>query len=102
MVQMMLVDPAQIRPISITTNAVVKAAAVGKDVQRKSHPKIVSMESQIANGLSIQLGSMVINYFIRLSGTLKKKVFMPIHILKIIPIVKIHSLSKCLVLVACL
>jgi hypothetical protein len=96
------VELAQIRPISIILIAVVKTGAVGRDAKRKHLPELVSTESRIANGLSIQLGSMVINFFIRLSETSKTKVFMPISTLKIMLKLKIHSLSKCLVRVACL
>ena len=49
----MLVEPVQVRPISIMTIAVVKAVAAGKDVKKTSHPKAASMESQIANGWRI-------------------------------------------------
>jgi hypothetical protein len=47
---MMLVEPAQVHPISIITIAVVKVVAAGKDVKKTSHPKAASMESRIANG----------------------------------------------------
>ena len=67
---MMLVGPVQVRPISIITIAAVQAAAAGKDVPRKSHPKTVSMESRIANGCSIKT-----KLFTKLSGTSKYKVF---------------------------
>ena len=66
---MTLVEPVQVRPISIITNAAVQAAAAGKDVPRKNPLKTVSMESPIANGCSIKTKSLT-----KLSGTSKYKV----------------------------
>ena len=53
----------------------MKVRAVGMDAKRNSHLKTVSLESQIANGWSIQNGSMVTNCYIKLSETSNSKVF---------------------------
>ena len=63
---MMLVEPVQVRPISLMTFAVVQTAATGMDVPRIRHPKTVSMESPIANGCTIKTKRLT-----KLSGTSK-------------------------------
>ena len=74
MVQRMQGEVAQVLPISFETIAAVKVRAVGMDAKRKRHLKTVLLESQIANGWSIQHGSMVTNCCIKLSETSNSKV----------------------------
>ena len=60
----MLMEDAQVDRINIARIAVVKADAVGGNVQRKNHHIIVLREFQIVNGCLI-----VTKYFTKLLGT---------------------------------